>query len=338
MQALAGELGLSRLTVSSVVNGQAAARGISAATAARVQAYLRQRGFVPSRTAVRLRSGQPGGVGLLYCGRLYSHLVEAFNLMAHHFSQQPGGVELMVVPREKLVAGWEDLVARRVSALVWVHTLTSEIELAERETLKGLASGLQTVVIYNYHFNAPQFDQEVAADGFHLVGVSRAAAYARLAAFLHQLGHRRVMLPDVVGGIPGKGNQEFANAFIEHGLQIFGPEPGKARSMDIERMAGWIRDALKKHGVTAACLRDDEMTGLVMAALRARGIRIPEDLTLTGFDGLGIGAAFTVPLTTLAMPVKTMVQRVYDLVAGKSRGLQNIFLMELLKRESHGKV
>ena len=54
------------MTVSVAVNGRAAAHGIPEQTVLRIQKHLRQRGYVPSRPAVALRTGQRCTVGILH--------------------------------------------------------------------------------------------------------------------------------------------------------------------------------------------------------------------------------------------------------------------------------
>ena len=84
MEQIARELNLSRVTVSSVINDRFRERGISETTALRVRDYLAKRGYVPSRSAVDLRTGVRSALGILYGGRLYSHLIEAFNELVGH--------------------------------------------------------------------------------------------------------------------------------------------------------------------------------------------------------------------------------------------------------------
>ena len=79
MKQIASELGISRWTVSMILNNNAKRRGIASDTINRVQSYIKERGYVPSRQALDLRNGKKDSIGILYCGRLYSHLTEAFN-------------------------------------------------------------------------------------------------------------------------------------------------------------------------------------------------------------------------------------------------------------------
>src|SRR5689334_16483392 len=97
MAQLARELKLSRLTVSSVLNNRYVERGISQETAARVRAYFRERGYVPSRQALDLRNPVRNSIGILHSGHFYSHVTEAFNQIVDHFNESSNRLEVMVV-------------------------------------------------------------------------------------------------------------------------------------------------------------------------------------------------------------------------------------------------
>ena len=73
--------------------------------------------------------------------------------------------------------------------------------------------------------------------------------------------------------------------------------------------------------VTAIVAYNDIMALGVLARLRDRGVRVPEDVSLTGFDDLMFGALCQPPLTTVAMPVvpagRLAVDRLLDRLANR---------------------
>lgn len=68
------------------------------------------------------------------------------------------------------------------------------------------------------------------------------------------------------------------------------------------------------------------------------GFRIPEDISLVGFDGVKIGNYMTPSLTTLKQPAEEMAQEtarlMFDMIAQKARGQHKIFEGELVLRQS----
>ncbi|MBN1674861.1 MAG: LacI family DNA-binding transcriptional regulator [Kiritimatiellae bacterium] len=341
MQQMADELGLSRLTVSSVVNGRAGERGISRATERRVREHLERLGFVPSRQAVRLRGGRRDAVGILYSGGLYSHLTEAFNRLTGWVGKAPTNLEILVVPSDRLLLGVQELVGRGVARLAWIHIGWTHSGGIEPAVLNCL-SRLETVVIYNYHFG-PWGDAEPLLErGFHLVGFHRQRGFRKLARFLKKLGHRTVAFPDLSEETAAGWGIERLRAFAAEGLATVAPLPVGPRPEPLSEfgpfMAGYLCAAMTEHGVTAACLQDDEEAAFLLAELLGRGVRVPEDLTLTGYDGMPIAAAARKPLTTLAVPVASMVAATERILAGRGgASRRHCFNLKLIERATHGR-
>ena len=86
MESIAAELGLSRKTVSVVLNGRERQFRLSAATVRRVREHLAQRGYVPSRQARHLRVAPGRVVGILHVDSLYTHLIDAFHRLSGNLS------------------------------------------------------------------------------------------------------------------------------------------------------------------------------------------------------------------------------------------------------------
>jgi len=79
----------------------------------------------------------------------------------------------------------------------------------------------------------------------------------------------------------------------------------------------------------------------VLHALTRRGLRVPQDSALVGFDGIAIGKFTTPMLTTIAHPRDELgrrtIETVLDLIEGKRPARQDIVLpVELVVRESCG--
>jgi LacI family transcriptional regulator len=86
----------------------------------------------------------------------------------------------------------------------------------------------------------------------------------------------------------------------------------------------------------------DVMALGAIRALSDHGLRVPEDVSVTGFDGLPIGD-FTVPrLATVSQSVKTLAQRSVELltqrIEGKDTPVHEIVPAQLLWKESAKKI
>lgn len=347
---IADELKLSRVTVSSVINGKTRERRISEATASRVNALLIRRGYVPSRQAVKLRSQSRDTVGILHTGHLYSHLIEAFNRLAGHYSTQAGGIEIMLVSPERALAGLRELIGRRIQSLIWIQTSPSQIGHMDPEILFGLLSNV-TTVLYNHEFEHPSFDRECVRRRIYLVGADRRGGFATLAARLFALGHRWVALPDIApsqieNGPEAKGPIPYfvnlVNTFEARGIRALAMRSCEIEEASAEEMgrraADAILEARHRYPITAACFRDDEVCAFAMMRLMARGVRIPDDLSVTGMDDLTLAPAFRIGLTTLRIPVAGMVQRTIHLLARTPAVFRHQLEVPLVERQSLAQV
>lgn len=93
---------------------------------------------------------------------------------------------------------------------------------------------------------------------------------------------------------------------------------------------------------TAVCCYND-MTALgAMRAIRARGLRVPEDVSVTGFDDLFFAAYLQPPLTTVRQPMRRMGQMAMEnllkLLSGEESVAQIKVEAELIVRASTGRV
>jgi DNA-binding LacI/PurR family transcriptional regulator len=93
---------------------------------------------------------------------------------------------------------------------------------------------------------------------------------------------------------------------------------------------------------TAVCCYND-MTALgTMRAIRARGLRVPDDLSVTGFDDLFFAAYLEPPLTTVRQPMQRMgemaMENLFKLMSGEESVAQIKVEAELIVRGSTTKV
>lgn len=342
MGQIARDLGLNRATVSLVVNGHAKARGLSARTVERVNAYMRETGFVPSREAVQLRTGQRSRTGILHCGSLYTHLTMAFNVLTESLASADQGTEVVIRPRHAILDGLRDMASRGVGRLVWIQAGRNELpDKSERQEALQLAARLRPVV-YNFCFGLDGHETELLDHGFNLVGVSRRSGYRQMARFLHELGHRHVLLADASAqGTPDSLDRDLGEAMEACGLRpTFFPGRLPSDRNYVERGRTTVAAVAKllaaRPDITTLCFRDDEVAAGALAELLARGFRIPRDLTVISMDGHPLGDAFPVPLTTLAVPVDSLVASTLKLVGSDQPASAVRRHYRLIERASHG--
>ena len=170
-------------------------------------------------------------------------------------------------------------------------------------------------------------------------GSSRAMAH-----LLDACGRRRPMMVAGPADSPDSAEREaaFTAALRARGLPPDGApvvRAGFERETAYRRTLEALRTAPDVDAVFAA---NDEMALGAVDALTARGLRVPADVAVVGFDNTGLGATAEVPLTSLDQQLELQGERAAGLVLGLLRG-ESVpdrvrTACELVVRESTGPV
>lgn len=95
---------------------------------------------------------------------------------------------------------------------------------------------------------------------------------------------------------------------------------------------------LERTDFTALYAASDMLAIGACRALKERGISVPDDCSVAGFDGLEVGDYYIPTITTIVQPVediaKASTKLLFDMIEGKEGPRQMLFKGELLKRES----
>jgi LacI family transcriptional regulator len=318
MQQIADELGLSRLTVSSVINGRAAERRISPATEAHVRAHLEGIGYVPSRLARDLRTGNTRSttIGVLFGGHFYPHVTEAFRQFFDAFAGDPESLHVVMVPHDRNAEALREFAGHGITRLLWVHAVRDSMEVPDPGAVFPLLRNFDRSVIYNYRFGFGIHEEEFLNAGVTLIGVDRCRELARLATALKAEGHRKLALH-----FPGS-HPEMAKALRRTGLDVVFPPEGnwqgsRPYASAAPALAEWLAHANTEEDVTAACMNNEQLAAFVMRELLQRGVNVPEDIAMTAWAGTPLAEALCAPLTTLRVPVDKMTRAAISALTDK---------------------
>ncbi len=175
-------------------------------------------------------------------------------------------------------------------------------------------------------------------DGDHMVASNDREMVAQAVDHLVELGHRRIALIEGPTGFRSalERREGFLAAMAAHGL----PVPAAARGQGTYRFesglvaAGQLLDAAERP--TAIFASNDEMASGAFHAARQRDLRVPDDLSIIGFDDSPIAAHIWPPMTTVGWPVREMGRAAaLKLIApGTPEAQESRFLARLVKRQS----
>jgi DNA-binding LacI/PurR family transcriptional regulator len=307
LASLAAELGVSRTTVSNAYNRP---DQLSPELRRRVLETARRLGYPgPDPVARSLRTRKAGAVGLL----LTENLSYAF--------RDPAAIEFL----EGLALACED-------AGQGLHLVPAN---PEREDVASVhRAGVDGFVVYSVPDDDPHLAAvlerpvpTVVCDQPNLgnvdrVGIDDQSAMSQLAEHLIGLGHRRVGV--LCMRLGRNRNDDFAAVDRQRNAHFHVQRARLAGLAEAFTAAGvdWAHvpvaerfDHLRSAGASAAAQvldRDRDITALIctsdilaLGALdeaRRRGLRVPQDLSITGFDG--VAEAEKQGLTTIRQPIQ----------------------------------
>ncbi len=297
--------GVSVPTVSKVLNGRA---DVSQATRRRVQQIMVDRGY-QRRTA--------GG-------------------------QRPVGLIDMVVP--SLDSPWvievlrgAEAEARKVSSQI-VVTSTGTAPAGDRQWLDRLANRRSDGLVLVVSEAAPEAVEQLAAlhtpvvlldpvggsdPAFATVGATNWAGGLSAVEHLVSLGHRRI------AALSGRPQLVCAQERVEGYRAALGRAGipvderlvhfGNFDTSDGQAGAGSVLDL--PNPPTAIFAGSDMQAFGVYQEAAARGLRIPEDLSVVGFDDIAFSALMTPPLTTVRQPLARMAGEAVRLLLDADDGI-----------------
>lgn len=293
---VAEKAGVSIKTVSRVLNG---ATEVSDKTRERIELAMRSLEFTPSAAARMLR-GRPTGLVAVIAERLTttpdsSEIIKGIQLVCEQLGKvmligETGGSAAIA---SRLVA---DMRERRVEAILYATPFHRQVALAP-------LMGGTPAVLANCFEAAGRYTQVVPDDE----GGGYAAAQIVL-----QAGHRKIAFLQLIQGMVATQLRlrGFHRAMREHGVTpdaewlIHGADEADANEFS------HLSDAVdrlfaKANRPTAILCGNDKMAMRVIFILQRRGLRVPADVSIVGFDDFRlISEALDPGLTTVALPYR----------------------------------
>jgi DNA-binding LacI/PurR family transcriptional regulator len=295
---VAARAGVSHQTVSRVVNGF---NGIRPETRALVVQAIEELGYRRNLAARMLASSRSGLIGVVSWGTgLYgpSSVVTALEDAALRRGYDISLVTLRDFGDDSVSAAFERLLSQAVEALVLV--------VPHHATLRGLERGAVQVPVVTVLGDPTGSASSAALDN---VGGARAAV-----RHLLELGHRTVVH---VGGPADFGDAAARAEGWQAELEAAGREvpPLRLRG-DWSARSGYAAglELAAEAELTAVFAANDQMALGIVRALLEQGRRVPEDVSVVGFDDLPEAAYFTPPLTTVRQQFDVLGQTIMSLL------------------------
>lgn len=317
---VAREAGVSISTASNALTG---VRRVNADTRKRVRAVADQLGYEPNLVARSLASKKTGMIGIVLPDITDSFMTAFVRELERAVAAQ--GLGLMIgdssndsPAEERNLRAFKE---RRVDGLLVIPTARTKLA-----KLTAVADQVPTVVV----------DREVYGWTGDFVSCDHRRGAEMLVDHLVGLGHTRIAQL--------AGDQELSSSRIRHAAT-------RARLADhglssaTEGFSSFtVDDALdqatrivgRAREFTALCAGDDLLALAAIGAAHRAGIRIPDDLSIAGFDDITFASLAWPSLTTVRQPVELIASEAVRLLGERQVGPGRHVLLqpELVVRDS----
>lgn len=301
-------VGVSNATVSYAFSGNP---GVSEDLRQRILAVAKDLGFRPNRAAQGLRSGRMNMIGLLLADIANPFYPELASGVINAASERGSQVFIAQVGLGGMLQGEaaRNLVDRGCDGLVFTSVVDDDVELLRELQASG------TPFVY-----ANRRARDVPADWVH---IDDFAASRDATTWLLESGRRRIA---IIGGpsdssVSSARTRGSLDALTGAGLDPVGPQDvaGGELSRDSGRdRCTVLLDAGEE--IDGLMCGNDMIALGVMDVCHARGIRIPDDIAIVGFDDMSFASAGPLQLSTVSVPRQLMGERavamLFDRIGG----------------------
>lgn len=317
--------GVSYQTVSRVINNMP---NVAPYTLEKVRKAIEELNYRPNRAARSLVTGRSHAIHVLVCDKYNVRTIPSMEEAAYTEGYQLRLTtlhETYSVPelRQKL----SEIIASQVDGLLLVMPWrgTSYAELLK------IAAGTPVVIVgcsMGYETNSVLIDQEY--------GMKQVVQH------LLELGHRQ--FAEISGTVDKYEDARIRHEVLRELLGANGLKPvwsaGGNFTMDVgyEITRRMLADREKSPFTALVCANDETALGAIHA-IHEVGLRVPQDISVTGFDDMDFSRHCTPPLTTVQQDYRSLginaVQHLLSLIENpRSAPHQRIIFSKLIVRES----
>jgi len=327
---VARRAGVSPMTVSRVTNGE---DNVREATRDLVLKAIRELNYSPNPAARSLAGAQSTRIAMISSNPSVAYLSEL--LVGALDKASKTAVQLVLEKWDDLKPAAERAAARKLAQSVAGVILPPPLCESDVIASELAAANVPTIAIATGRFRA----------NVSCVRIDDFRAASEMTAHLLALGHTRI------GFIKGHPNQTASAqrfAGFETTLEAAGITPNPAY---VQQGYFTYRSGLeaaeqlldRKRPPTAIFASNDDMAAAVISVAHRRGLDVPRDLSVVGFDDTVTATTVWPELTTIRQPIAAMADAALNLLLRKIRHkktgepaepVDHLFAHELVKRAS----
>lgn len=327
---MADKLGISSTTVSNVIHGKTSE--VSQKTVERVEKLLEEYDYIPNINARILTQNYSKIIGVA----LKSRKDKYENILADpFFSVLVGAIEreirtqgyfMMVYTSDDIGEILRNVITWNVDGLILVGMLHDDFVRIKSRYKKPM------VLVDSY---APRDIMNYVN-----IGLQDEKGSYDMTSYLLKQGHRKIaFLADNMEGVDYVRYIGHQKAMADYGLKAKEKDLLIIRPGMLERISSLEELYEKSKGYTAFMCCSDYYAALLMQYFQDKGVKIPQDLSITGFDDNLLAKLVRPALTTVRQDVerkgKLVVEQLVDMVHGINPKERDVKLpVELVVRDS----
>jgi LacI family transcriptional regulator len=305
--------GVSTMTVSRVMNGAANVRD---ETRARVLEAIAELKYSPNMAARTLAAGHATHIGLLYANPSDAYLTQF--LVGALAGARQAGCHLVLEECDGETAEAQAEATRRFASTnvegVILAPPVSEYEAVHAELA---AAGIPAVTVAR----ARPPSENGPVDKMN-VGIDDYVAARRMTQYLLGLGHKRIGL---ISGHPrhmatAERHRGFVDALAEAGVD---PADAPVEQGYFSYRSGIVaaeRLLDRRSRPTAIFASNDDMAAAAVGVAHRRGLDVPGDVSIVGFDDTSLATTVWPELTTIRQPIAAMAEAALEVLLTRLRG------------------
>ena len=326
---IAQATGVSATTVSNVIHGKN--NRVSSETIQSINNAIKQLGYVPNMSARSLVSSSSKVIGFV------NHVITRTD------------ANVMDDPFHSSAIGAIEMALRENGYYLMLRTVETAEELVtflQNWNMDGLFfTGIFKDKFFDsvagLHIPVVLIDSYVRTSQFCNVGLEDFTGSYNATRHLIEKGHRHIAFasPNIKdGGVLQERFLGYKAALAEASIP-FDKSLIFQQEMDIASCKLACDDIVKHPEITGIVVSADIMAAGIMAGLKSKGVRIPDDISIVGFDDINIAQLVSPPLTTIRQDMnlkgRLAVDFMLQLLSGKPLETKEITLpTKLIERDS----
>ena len=332
---IAKQLNMSTTTVSNVIHGKTGE--VSSETIERVRSYLNEVGYVPNLNAQNLAANQSHIIGVVIKTREERYI----NILSEPFVSEILGVIEQAIRK----AGYymmlyisEDIADILNKVAAWNTDGLLLFWMIDDDALRVYKHYRKPIVCVDTYISREVIDQ--FENSFVNIGLEDEEGTYEAVSYLTGLGHKKIaFLSDSREGVDLKRFRGYRRALEEAGIEYSDRNYFELRSQKDEIFKSMDRLAEKARTYDAVFCCSDVYASLFTGACEKAGIRIPDDLSVVGFDDTYPGILVHPAITTVHQDIhekgRLATETLFKMIQGERPESDQIILKpSLIVRDS----